>query len=340
MKRVGFAALAATATMTVAGTSPAQAGPTPRELGDVAWNRDYAAAKKQSARTGRPLLILFDEVPGCATCVHYGQAVLTHPLIVEAAETLFVPVAIYNNAGGADREVLKRYREPSWNNPVVRIVDAKENALAPRLAGRYDQRSLVRAMRTALERAHRPVPEYLRLLDVELSSVKTDTALFAMHCFWTGEVCLGGIEGVVATRTGWRDGREVVEVRYDPNTVPLETLLRSARACGDRVYVPARQTTAAKRIVGDAVRAGIDHRPSPKDDRYQLAHSFYAHVPMTDLQAQRVNADLGRRRNPERWLSPRQAAIAAAIRSKPKGGWPRLTGDLRADMRRALAAAS
>ena len=34
------------------------------ELGQVRWQRDYDAARKQALETGRPLFVLFDEVPG------------------------------------------------------------------------------------------------------------------------------------------------------------------------------------------------------------------------------------------------------------------------------------
>ena len=88
---------------------PAQS---PVELGDVRWGRDFDAALRQAEAKGKPVFLLFQEVPGCATCRNYGQNVLTHPLIVEAIEELFVPVAIYNNKDGKDAAVLKRYREP------------------------------------------------------------------------------------------------------------------------------------------------------------------------------------------------------------------------------------
>ena len=338
LKRASLAAAVSALVMTT-GLGEGRAK-TPPELGDVAWRRDYAAAQRESAKSGRPMLILFDEVPGCATCVRYGQAVLTHPLIVEAAETLFVPVAVYNNVGGPDRKVLRKYQEPTWNNPVVRIVAADEQPLSDRLAGRYDQASLVAAMRTALDRAGRPVPRYLSVLSDELSAHRTETALFAMHCFWTGEVCLGAVDGVVGTRTGWRDGREIVEVRYDPKRVGLDGLLGKARRCADHAYVPRPHVERARAVFGDRVGVGVEHRPSPKDDRYQLAHSALKRVPMTSLQAQRINADLGQRRDPTRWLSPRQQALAEKIRANPRRSWPRLTGDLRTDMRRVARVAS
>lgn len=36
----------------------------PVELGQVAWLRDYAAARKLARKQDKPILILFDEVPG------------------------------------------------------------------------------------------------------------------------------------------------------------------------------------------------------------------------------------------------------------------------------------
>ena len=37
---------------------------TPIEIGDVQWGRDFNAALKNSAATQKPVLILFQEVPG------------------------------------------------------------------------------------------------------------------------------------------------------------------------------------------------------------------------------------------------------------------------------------
>ena len=36
----------------------------PIELGDVHWGRDFDAALKVSATTGKPVFLLFQEVPG------------------------------------------------------------------------------------------------------------------------------------------------------------------------------------------------------------------------------------------------------------------------------------
>ena len=298
-----------------------------RELGDVSWSRNYETARKRARAENKPLLILFDEVPGCQTCVRYGQAVLNHPLVVEAAETLFVPVAIYNNLGGSDRTVLERYKEPTWNNPVVRIVSAEEKGLASRIAGDYSIGGLVHGMVAALETSGHEVPEYLRILAAEHLPLDNPTAraAFAMPCFWTGEVCLGDLEGIVSTRTGFLEGHEVVEVEYDPRRLSYASLVRHGREKGCISQAFARTTEeldAARSEVADhAVKSTKRVRGSSKDDKYQLRHSTWRFVPMTELQATRANHLIGRGRDPEAVFSPQQIALHRMIVQNPKEGW-------------------
>ena len=45
----------------------------PRELGNVEWIRTYAKALDRARTERKDMLILFQEIPGCATCVGYGQ---------------------------------------------------------------------------------------------------------------------------------------------------------------------------------------------------------------------------------------------------------------------------
>ena len=97
----------------------------PIELGEIAWYRDFDQAKKLAVKEGKAIFILFQEVPGCATCRSYVKNVLSNPTIISAIEEAFFPLAIFNNKGGKDRETLNEYNEPSWNNPVVRIVNAR-----------------------------------------------------------------------------------------------------------------------------------------------------------------------------------------------------------------------
>lgn len=78
----------------------------PKELGKVSWYRDYEEAIAESERTGKPVFLLFQEVPGCSNCIHFGHDLLSYPLFVEAIENEFVPLAIYNNVGGADKVII------------------------------------------------------------------------------------------------------------------------------------------------------------------------------------------------------------------------------------------
>jgi hypothetical protein len=196
-------------------------GPHPEELGNVQWLRSYDVAVERSKAECKPILILFQEVPGCNTCRQYGNTVLSHELIVEAIETHFIPLAIFNNKGGHDADILKKYNEPSWNNPVVHIVNEKGTDIVPRLHGNYSAHGLTDKMVTALVNQQGKSPVYLQLLADELAAKNrgTATVTYSMHCFWSGEALFGKLNGVVATTAGWQNGREVVQVEYDPSII-------------------------------------------------------------------------------------------------------------------------
>jgi len=304
----------------------------PAELGGVRWGRDLNAGLAEARRLDRPALVLFDEVPGCSTVLAFGKTVLAHPLIVEAAETLFVPVAIYNNIDGKDREVLRAFDEPTWNNPVVRIIDPDRAPLAPRLDGDYTVAGLASNMTTALDKAGHKTPPWLALLAEEQRAERdgTETATFGMYCFWSGEAGFGALDGVVATQTGFLDGREVVQVEYDPRTLPYTRLAAFARESrtGEVAFTTnEQQQSVAKRIFGDNALAAKDRiRPSESDDKYNLAHSSWAAVPMTEAQASRANARVAAGKSPADLLSPRQRALHDLIKQHPDAGWPTQLG--------------
>ncbi|MEN0005547.1 MAG: VPGUxxT family thioredoxin-like (seleno)protein, type 2 [Bacteroidota bacterium] len=298
----------------------------PVELGDVQWLRQFEQAQQVSANTGKSIFILFQEVPGCSTCQRYGQQVLQHPLIVEAIETYFVPLAIYNNKRGADAKVLKRYKEPAWNNPVVRIVNAQGQNIIERVSGNYTPLRVVQAINQAIDLSGTVQPEWLRLLEQELQAnlLGTETADFAMYCFWTGEKQLGQIDGVVETQAGFMGGREVVEVTYDPSVVSFDELLGVAQQhqCASQVFTTTaeQQATATAELGSQKVQSRrnfrADHQP-----KYFLQHSSLKYVPMTGLQASRVNAALGARVAFAKYLSPRQLQIAQYIQQHPTMKW-------------------
>lgn len=282
----------------------------PVELGAVHWLRDLNKGKALAESSGKPLLILFQEVPGCSNCTQFGATTLSHPLIVEAIESLFVPVCIYNNKGGNDAAALERFKEPAWNNPVVRIVRADYSDLTPRVADFRASWRLVAAMVRALDQAGKETPKYLELLDEELRSraAGLETATFKMYCYWTGEGTFGDIPGVIETSPGYQDGNEVVRVTFDPTRVTREALA---------------ERTQPKGFSACSKNEGFRNDREPK---YYLSKTNYRFIPMTSLQACRANSLVGRNQSPEDLLSARQIALLEKIKALPSQNWQNMIG--------------
>ena len=284
----------------------------PTELGKVRWQRDLDAALAQSKKSGKPVFALFQEIPGCSTCQNFGSGPLSQPLLVEAIETEFVPLAIYNNRKGKDSQVLKRFGEPSWNNPVVRFLGADGKDVIKRRDRVWKTGGIAKRMVDALSAASRPVPGYLDAVVQEHSERKEKTT-FAMHCFWDGEARLGAMDGVIATRTGHVGGAEVVEVTFAPGRTGIGKLLKAARGqgCASRVFAQSKeQYEAAKAIIGDRARLLTTAiRPAKSSDqKFALRRSRYAKLDLTPFQQTKVNAALRLGKTPDKWLSPRQLA--------------------------------
>ncbi len=268
----------------------------PTELGDVHWLRSMEEAQARSKAEKKPIFILFQEIPGCITCRTYGNEVLSHPLIVEAIETYFVPLAVYNNKQGADAEILRRYNEPAWNNPVVRIVDEKGNDLITRLNGNYSPYGLSDMMTDVLVKTNGKAPLYLQLLTDELAARQKGTtiATYTMYCFWAGEALFGAVNGVISTSAGYQEGKEAVKVEYDPGVISKSQLDKMA------------QQSTCKTISGGSFRPDT----TPK---YYLSNSKYRGIPMTEIQKCRVNSALAEGQNVDVFLSPSQMAFLKVV---------------------------
>lgn len=263
----------------------------PGELGIVQWYRNYDEALTASKKENKPVLILFQEIPGCATCRNYGKDVLSNPLLADAIANEFIPLAIYNNKGGEDARILKKYKEPSWNNPVVRIVNNQGNDIVGRVSGNYSAKGLYAAMDVALRRELIEIPEYFLLLGEELSAVgsKKKEVYYSMYCFWTGEKQLGAQKGVVNTEAGFMSGREVVKVTYNTDQV----------AEGDLdTYAKAHKMTP--------IPKSTSYRWAQNDEDYYLNHTDYKYVPLSELQRTKINSAVGNGKNGLEFLSPTQ----------------------------------
>lgn len=260
------------------------------ELGEVNWSRSYDQALEDSKEQDKPIFLLFQEVPGCATCRNYGKNVLSNPLVVDVIENYFVPLAIFNNKGGEDKKVLEKYKEPSWNNPVVRIVDSKGENIAKRVSGNYSASGILDAINQSFAERQMQTPQDILLLQDILNTNPTSEATYSMYCFWSGEKTFGKLDGVYQTEAGWQNGREVVKVVYDESKIS-EKQLRSK----------GKQANCAD----DKIDAGSFRKD--KDPKYYLKKSKYKILPMHPLQAARINSLIGEGvtdLNP--WLFPSQ----------------------------------
>ncbi len=261
------------------------------ELGNVSWYRDYDAALKLATEKNKAVLILFQEIPGCSTCRNYGHQVLTHPLMVEGIENLFVPLVIHNNKGGKDKEILQKYGEPAWNNPVVRIVDKNGKDIVKRISGDYSTMGLYNGMITALKIQNKEIPKYFQLYGEEIKASNNENVkekTYQMYCFWTGEKVLGDKEGVLEANAGFANGSEVVKVKYDINKISENELDQYATSANCKSVSAANYSFAKK------------------DHLYYLQHSDYRYIPLSNLQKTKINSALGNNTDAIQFLSPKQ----------------------------------
>lgn len=284
----------------------------PVEVGDVNWSRDYTGALAESKSTGKPLFLLFQEVPGCLGCRNFGQNVLTHTLLVEAIEDEFIPVLVFNNKmTGMDGQLLKQFDEPSWNFQVIRFIDADGKDIIPRRDRVWDIGGVATRMIHALETVGRPVPPYLQAVALEHDTESLELAALAMACFWTGEYKLGKIDGVTKTEAGWFDGREVTLVTYHTGTIDLASLVEHAQKeeCAQSVYV---KTTAGFTESSFPVKQFDNNQyrtASQSDQKKQIQGWLKKHenIHLNPMQMTKVNGLMPEnQREALSWLSPRQ----------------------------------
>lgn len=193
------------------------------EVGTVKWLRDYPTALTKSKESGKPVFLLFQEVPGCAGCKQFGKDVLSDPNVVKSIEENFIPLLIHNNKGGKDAEILKKYDEPAWNFQVVRFLDSDGKDIIPRKDRVWTTKELEPRIKEALEKAGKPQAA---------EPPKTERLAICQFCFWTGEMKIGAIEGVIRTEAGFFDGKEVTLVEYDPARISPAGIFKQAKLDG------------------------------------------------------------------------------------------------------------
>jgi hypothetical protein len=223
----------------------------------------------------------------------------------------FVAVAVANNIKGMDSEVLAKFKEPAWNNPVVRLLDAEEKDIVPRQED-YTAHVLLKRMIATLEKNKRPVPKELSAA-ASGQAIKPETAVFAMHCYWVGEAKLGLLDGVVGTRIGELHKAEVVEVTFDSTIIDYATLVKQAMKleCAHRVFARTdEQFKVAEKLVGKKATRTDDAIDVNTQQQYHLAKlHLYHYLPLSPWQATKVNAMIAHDRLPDEFLDADQLEL-------------------------------
>ncbi|CAB9500609.1 expressed unknown protein [Seminavis robusta] len=318
------------------------------ELGRIQFEFDtLAEARAKAARLQRPILCVEAEVPGDVTT---GETTFSHPLIVEAAESLFVTVQQRPLQPQDDDD--GRFFTNSSCRTRVRVLDDMAIDVLPPVE-RMTAALVVAAMVRGLESYRMRVPQYLRLLLEEeggklqvLSKTRVRNiqgkAIFGIFDANYAEVEFAGIDGVLATRSGSMVRQQVVQVTYDSRRLTYGALVRHAlRNTGATMiyYETNDQRIAAQlevqqfeefrqtlqqRFMDDQQEEDIIPQPAIKvteafgnlrnahHPKPALRKSILRFVPMTDLQATRANRLIHQNKFNEAMhlLSPRQGLIA------------------------------
>jgi hypothetical protein len=259
--------LSAILTIVSASCEPQAVSENPVAVGKVRWGRDYQAALTTAKSSGKPIFLLFQEVPGCAGCQQFGRDVLSDSEVVSSIEKNFTPLLIPNNTTGKDAEVLAKFGEPAWNYQVVRFLDATGKDIIPRKDHVWEAPELMERMTQVLKKSGRPIAA---------AASPTARVAIAQYCFWEGEMKIGAMDGVKRTEAGYLNGNEVTLVDYDPTEISLDKLTKKAKAAG---------------VASQVYESLTDYRKAPAgDQKKQLQGTTFAHLSLTPEQATKVNA--------------------------------------------------
>jgi hypothetical protein len=129
---------------------------------------------------------------------------------------------------------------------------------------------------------------------------------------------------VVRTTAGWLDKKEVVEVLFDPKVTTFAKLLAQAQCVKDPatayVYDGEDFVVARKTLGAGAVLTKSRARPAKvSDQKYYLRQTPYGVLPLTAVQAARLNAIVGdktSKQDPRALLSPAQRKLLDLVAAR------------------------
>ena len=174
-------------------------------------------------------------------------------------------------------------------------MNEKGTDLIPRRDQLFKVSQLLPRMKDALAKSKK-TSQIIPLIEPELTS--TSVLALSQYCFWTGELAIGGINGVMKTEAGWLNGKEVTLVHYDSKIVTESDVIKQAKA----------QSCANDVFRGNALKS---YRPARESDqKRQLQGTKFAKIKgLTPFQKTKLNAFA--RTDPKKafaYLTPKQRA--------------------------------
>jgi hypothetical protein len=151
----------------------------------------------------------------------------------------------------------------------------------------------------------------------------TETAVFSMYCYWTGEATVGKVPGVVRTRIGDLGGNEVVEVTYDPARTDVGRLAQALQGQGSfyAFIAPDRDAAARSGLPSSdvKVRSGQPDFTEPKHS-LRVAHPELFYLDLTEAQAIALNTWSHFGGPKPTVLTPEQERMAAKLKARLTAG--------------------
>ena len=314
---------------------------THEELGQLKFRYNASSfqnALEESRSTDKPVLVVFHDIRASATAIAFGKTVLSHPLLIEAAESMFVTVLVdMAGTNPDDVQIISKYHENRHNDTVVRIVNGKGNDLAIRLEGSCcSVGNIARAMRGALERKELQVPNYLKFLEAEYSarvdvpcqaSRGAKEIVFKTEATTKAEIDFAELNGVIDVECGYLCGSKAVKVTYNHDVIDCKAIFFHAIFHLDIESVHCTDTDQKTSI--DVQLGKVDSPPKlvelgsnrftrGKHPKHFLRTTLLRYVPLTSLQALQANLAVSKNRFEfiDEVLSPRQLAILEAVERK------------------------
>lgn len=280
-------------------------------------------AEKKSKETGKPVFRVHAENG------HHlrKKDLFSHPLIVEALDSLFITVASKEQ----DSECLSIHLEGESCSSLIRITNHTGSDLVPPICiFSATEWLIVDALVQSLEKLERNVPQYLRLLSDEfLQKERSHQVIITVYDPVLAEVDFAGMQGTIQTEAGYLENREkAVKVVFDPEMLRINLLARYVFAmanCTGKVFCQTNEERMAVKVeaarstdqgcgkIADPISDLIDQVKfmSSYELKANLRRTPMRFVPLTDLQCTKANRLIyqGKFHEATHLLSPRQGLI-------------------------------